>query len=162
MPYRVTFVCTGNICRSPMAEHVLRGRAEQAGLDVAVDSSGTGGWHVGGPADPRTVRILREHGYTSAHRARQFQASWFDDYDLVIALDRGHQRELSRLARTDADRGKIRLLRSFDPAADPAAGPGLSVPDPYYDDDGFAVVLDLIEAAVPGLLAEIGAAKPGG
>lgn len=151
MPYRVTFVCTGNICRSPMAEHVLRGHARKAGLDVAVDSSGTGGWHVGAPADPRTVDLLEQHGYSSAHRARQFRAAWFDDYDLVIALDRGHERELRRQARTEADQAKIRLLRSFDPAA----GTGQSVPDPYYDDAEFAVVLAQIEAAMPGLLAEI-------
>ncbi|HEV2636763.1 MAG TPA: low molecular weight protein-tyrosine-phosphatase [Actinocrinis sp.] len=154
MPYRVTFVCTGNICRSPMAEHVLRSHVQKAGLDVVVDSSGTGSWHVTDPADPRTVRTLRAHGYTCDHSARQFKSAWFDDYDLVIALDRGHQRELSQLARTDADRAKIRLLRSFDPQA----GTDLSVVDPYYDDDEFEVVMELIEAAVPGLLAEIGAA----
>ena len=153
MPYRVTFVCTGNICRSPMAEHVLRGHVEKAGLDVLVDSSGTGGWHVGGPADPRTVQVLEQRGYTSDHRARQFTPAWFDEYDLVIALDRGHEKELRRQARTDADRAKIRLLRSFDPQA----GTQLSVPDPYYDDAEFDIVMELIEAAVPGLLAEIGA-----
>jgi protein-tyrosine phosphatase len=151
MPYRITFVCTGNICRSPMAEHVLRRRAEEAGLDVVVDSSGTGGWHIGDPADHRTVRTLRRHDYTSAHSARKFQRSWFDDYDLIIALDRGHERELRRQARTAQDTAKIRLLRSFDPQA----GEDLDVPDPYYGGDAdFEHVLELIEAAVPGLLAE--------
>ena len=156
MAYRVTFVCTGNICRSPMAEHVLRGHVQKADLDIVVDSSGTGGWHVGGPADPRTVEILDQHGYTSEHRARQFRSGWFDNYDLVIALDRGHERELLRQARTEADRAKIRLLRSFDPQA----GTELSVLDPYYDDAGFSTVLTQIEAAVPGLLDEI--ARSGG
>lgn len=154
MPYRVTFVCTGNICRSPMAEHVLRRHVEQAGLDVVVDSSGTSGWHAGDPADYRTVRTLRGHGYSSDHHARKFQPAWFADYDLVIALDRGHQRELARMARTEADRAKIRMLRSFDSRA----GSDLDVADPYYDDDEFEVVMQQIEAAVPGLLAEIGAA----
>jgi protein-tyrosine phosphatase len=151
MPYRITFVCTGNICRSPMAEHVLRRQAEEAGLDVVVDSSGTGGWHIGDPADHRTVQTLRRHGYTSAHRARKFQRAWFDEYDLVVALDKGHQRELRRQARTGQDTAKIRLLRSFDPLA----GKDLDVPDPYYGGSAdFERVLDLIEAAVPGLLAE--------
>jgi len=152
MPYRITFVCTGNICRSPMAEHVLRRRAEEAGLDVAVDSSGTVGWHVGDPADHRTVQTLRRHGYSSAHHARKFEQAWFDDYDLVIAMDTGHERDLRRQARTERDRAKIRLLRSFDPSA----GTEPDVPDPYYGGAAeFEEVLDLIEAAVPGLLGEI-------
>ena len=153
-PYRVTFVCTGNICRSPMAEHVLRKYVQDEGLagDVVVDSSGTGGWHAGDAADHRTVRALKRHGFTSDHAARKFQRSWFDDYDLVIALDAGHLRELRALARSDEDRDKIRLLRSFDPSA----GPDLDVPDPYYDDDeAFEHVMDLIERAVPGILDEI-------
>src|SRR5260221_9474881 len=152
MSSRVTFVCTGNICRSPMAEHILRRHAEEAGLDVEVDSSGTGGWHLGDGADERTVTTLRRHGYTTDHAARKFQRAWFDDYDLIVAMDRGHLRELRALARDDRDRAKIRLLRSFDPAA----GRDLDVPDPYYHGDAaFEHVRDLIEAAVPGLLDEI-------
>ena len=151
-PYRVTFVCTGNICRSPMAEHVLRKYIEDEGLNATVDSSGTGGWHAGDAADRRAVATLRRHGFTSDHTARRFQRGWFDDYDLVIALDASHLRELRALARDDRDRDKIRLLRSFDPSA----GPDLDVPDPYYDDDeAFEHVLDLIERAVPGILDEI-------
>lgn len=155
--YRVTFVCTGNICRSPMAEHVLRKYVEDEGLtgrgrNVVVDSSGTGGWHVGDAADRRTVHTLRRHGFTSDHAARKFQRGWFDDYDLVIALDAGHLRELRALARDERDRDKIRLLRSFDPSA----GPDLDVPDPYYEDDeAFEHVMHLIERAVPGILDEI-------
>jgi protein-tyrosine phosphatase len=151
-PYRVTFVCTGNICRSPMAEHVLRKYVEDEGLDAIVDSSGTGGWHVGDTADHRTVRTLQRGGFTSEHEARKFQRAWFDHYDLIIALDAGHLRELRALARDDRDRDKIKLLRSFDPSA----GPDLDVPDPYYsDDEAFDHVMELIERAVPGILDEI-------
>jgi protein-tyrosine phosphatase len=151
-PYRVTFVCTGNICRSPMAEHVLRKYVADEGLDAVVDSSGTGGWHVGDAADRRTVRTLERHGFTSGHAARKFQREWFDDYDLVVALDGGHLRELRALARDERDRAKIRLLRSFDPSA----GPDLDVPDPYYEDDeAFEHVMELIERAVRGILDEI-------
>jgi protein-tyrosine phosphatase len=154
MTYRVCFVCTGNICRSPMVESVFRARTEEAGLDglVEVDSAGTGGWHEGEPADPRTVSVLEAHGYGSGHTARQFHASWFSRLDLVVALDAGHLKALRRLAPTPADADKVRLLRSYDPAA----GDDLDVPDPYYGDmDGFEECLELVEAASEGLLTAV-------
>ncbi|GAB3655619.1 low molecular weight protein-tyrosine-phosphatase [Actinocorallia lasiicapitis] len=147
----MTFVCTGNICRSPMAEHVLRRFVVEEGLEVEVDSSGTGGWHAGDPADPRTVAALRRAGYSSAHEAKQFRPLWFTKYDLIIALDEGHQRDLRSMAPNAEARDKVRLLRSYDPdAAD------LNVPDPYYGGRAdFEEVREQIEAAVPGLLEEI-------
>ncbi|MEV0978752.1 low molecular weight protein-tyrosine-phosphatase [Streptomyces sp. NPDC049915] len=154
MSYRVCFVCTGNICRSPMAESVFRARVEEAGLGglVEVDSAGTGGWHEGDGADPRTVAVLRESGYDGDHTARQFQPSWFARLDLVIALDAGHLRALRRLAPTEQDAAKVRLLRSYDPAA----GADLDVPDPYYGGmDGFEECLEMVEAASDGLLAAV-------
>ncbi|MGW5477210.1 low molecular weight protein-tyrosine-phosphatase [Streptomyces sp. NPDC004008] len=154
MTYRVCFVCTGNICRSPMAESVFRTRVEEAGLDdlVEVDSAGTGGWHEGDGADPRTVTVLEENGYGSEHTARQFEPSWFSRLDLVIALDSGHLKALLRLAPTPEDAAKIRLLRSYDPGADD----DLDVPDPYYGGmDGFEQCLEMVEAASPGLLAAV-------
>ncbi|WP_089100492.1 low molecular weight protein-tyrosine-phosphatase [Streptomyces hyaluromycini] len=154
MTYRVCFVCTGNICRSPMAESVFRARVTEAGLDdrVEADSAGTGGWHEGDGADPRTVRVLAEHGYDSDHTARRFQASWFARLDLVIALDSGHLKALRRLAPTAGDARKVRLLRAYDPAA----GDDLDVPDPYYGGlDGFEECLEMVEAASEGLLAAV-------
>lgn len=150
--YRICFVCTGNICRSPMAEVVCRAQLAERGLGerVSVDSAGTGDWHVGQPADPRTVAALSAAGYPGDHVARQFDAAWFDDRDLIVALDRGHERALRRLAPTPAAAEKVRLLRGFDPDADTL---DLDVPDPYYgEDDGFAECLRLVEAAMPGLL----------
>ncbi|MGW1287865.1 low molecular weight protein-tyrosine-phosphatase [Streptomyces sp. NPDC002586] len=154
MTYRVCFVCTGNICRSPMAESVFRARVTEAGLEdrVEVGSAGTGGWHEGEPADPRTVSVLEEHGYDSAHIARQFEPSWFSRLDLVIALDTGHLKALRRLAPTEEDARKVRLLRSFDPAA----SDDLDVPDPYYGRrDGFEECLEMVESASAGLLADL-------
>lgn len=163
-PYRICFVCTGNICRSPMAEAVLRAELAGAGLDgrVEVDSAGTGGWHAGEDADPRTVRVLARHGYPSRHTARRFEPADLRRRDLVIALDGGHLRTLRRWA--DAPGGadganppaELRLLREFDPAA----GPGdRDVPDPYYGSlAGFEECLAMVEAAMPDLLSHIGEA----
>ncbi|MFD5635294.1 low molecular weight protein-tyrosine-phosphatase [Streptomyces sp. NPDC127077] len=154
MTYRVCFVCTGNICRSPMAESVFRAHVARAGLDelVEVDSAGTDGWHEGDGADERTVAVLEAGGYESDHAARRFQAGWFSRLDLVIALDTGHLKALRRLANSAEDAGKVRLLRSYDPAA----GDALDVPDPYYGQmGGFEECLEMVEAASPGLLAAV-------
>ncbi|HEX8001095.1 MAG TPA: low molecular weight protein-tyrosine-phosphatase [Mycobacteriales bacterium] len=144
---RVCFVCLGNICRSPMAEAVLRRLASEAGLDVEVASAGTGGWHVGGGADARALAALRGRGYDgAAHRARQFARDWFDRYDLVLALDRENEAHLRELARgvPGAD-AKVRLLLG-----------DRDVPDPYHGGaDRFDHVLDLVEEACRDLLAEL-------
>lgn len=158
MPYRVCFVCTGNICRSPTAEAVFRRLVREARLDgeILVDSAGLGDWHVGEGADTRTVAALRHRGYPAwEHSARHFQPVDFAERDLVVALDAGHEQDLRALAPTPADREKVRLLRSYDPVA--AAGSGeLDVPDPYFGGEaGFAHVLDLVESACRGLLAEV-------
>ncbi|MGY1499247.1 low molecular weight protein-tyrosine-phosphatase [Streptomyces sp. QTS52] len=154
MPYRVCFVCTGNICRSPMAASVFRARVEEAGLAglVEVDSAGTGGWHEGDAADPRTVSVLEAAGYDGDHAARRFRAAWFARVDLVVALDAGHLKALCHLAPAPQDAEKVRLLRSYDPAA----GTDLDVPDPYYGGlDGFEECLEMVEAASVGLLAAV-------
>lgn len=154
-PYRVCFVCTGNICRSPMAESVFRAYAEEAGLDglVEVDSAGTGPWHEGDGADRRTISALTAHGYEQNHTARQFQSTWFATLDLVIALDSGHLRELRALAPTPEDAAKVRLLRAYAPDADSETPDALDVPDPYFGGpDDFEACLEMIEAASEGLL----------
>ncbi|GKQ38638.1 low molecular weight protein-tyrosine-phosphatase [Streptomyces sp. A012304] len=154
MTYRVCFVCTGNICRSPMAEAVFRARVREAGLDelVEVDSAGTGDWHAGEGADPRTVAVLEANGYALRHTARVFEPSWFARLDLVVALDAGHLGALRRIAPTERDARKVRLLRSYDPAA----ADDLDVPDPYYGGpDGFDTCLEMVEEASVGLLAAV-------
>jgi len=158
VPFRVCFVCSGNICRSPTAEAVFRRLVADAGLAglVEVDSAGLGDWHIGDDVDERSAAALRARGYPAwVHEAKQFGPAFFADRDLVVALDAGHERALRAMASTPTDRAKIRMLRSYDPAAaaDPA---GLDVPDPYFGgEQGFEHVLDLVEAACAGLLAEV-------
>jgi protein-tyrosine phosphatase len=145
----VCFVCSGNICRSPMAEKVFGAELARAGLadQVRVSSAGTGPWHIGDPADERAVEVLRRHGYPTDHVARQVNPEHLDA-DLLLAATDEHVAALTRvLGGRDAAR-RVRLLRSFDPAA-PA---GAEVPDPYYGERGFDEVLAMVEAAMPGLL----------
>jgi protein-tyrosine phosphatase len=158
--YRLCFVCSGNICRSPIAAVVMQRLVDDEGLTgvVHVDSAGTGDWHVGERADSRAVAVLRRTGYDgSSHRARVFERSWLDDRDLVLALDRGHLCELRALARTDGQRAKVRLLRSFDTAAPD----GAEVADPYLGDDrDFEVVLAQVERSCRGLLDAVARTLP--
>jgi protein-tyrosine phosphatase len=146
-PLHITFICSGNICRSPMAEKMFAHQISERGLAdaVRVTSAGTGGWHAGEPADQRASHVLRAHGYPTSHRAAQID----DDHlsaDLVIALGRNHVRILSEMG-VDADR--LRMLRSFDPRQGAHAH---DVEDPYYGDhDDFEDVYTVIDASLPGL-----------
>lgn len=155
--YTVNYVCSGNICRSPIGEVILRAMLEEAGLGdrVEVVSSGTGNWHVGDPADPRTVDILEKYGYDgSAHRAAEFNTNSFADYDLILAADYGHERALKRWARTDENRAKIHMARSFDPAA--VESGDLEIPDPYLGErEDFETVVAQVVAANKGIVEHI-------
>jgi protein-tyrosine phosphatase len=151
---RILFVCMGNICRSPTAEGVMRSLVREAGLAdrVEVDSAGTGGWHAGDPPDERAAAAARSRGIALAGAARQIGASDFDDFDLIVAMDRDNLRDLLALAPDEEAAEKVRLLREFDPAG----GGDLDVPDPYYGGArGFERVLDLVTAACRGLLDEL-------
>jgi protein-tyrosine phosphatase len=154
-PYRVCLVCLGNICRSPMAETVLRAKLGEAGLAgrVEVDSAGTGDWHVGNRMDRRARAELASRGYDgSGHLARQFEPAWLAGRDLVLAMDAANLADLHRMG---AVAGRLRLFRSFDPGS----GADPEVPDPYYGEGAsFALVLDQLEAAADGLARELGAA----
>ena len=154
-PFRIIFVCTGNICRSPMAEVVLRDIITRSGLGrlITTSSAGTGDWHVGEQADIRTITALAKLGYDgSHHRARQFDPAWFVDFDLVVVLDRTQERILRNWAASERDRMKVHLLLSFD--ADQAAMG--DVPDPYYSDDAlFDAVLGMIERANTALFRQL-------
>ena len=157
-PYRIGFVCLGNICRSPMADVILSELVNRAGLSARVDvtSCGTGDWHVGQPMDPRAASQLLASGYdASVHRAQQFEAAWLER-DLLLAMD---ARNLADLLAAGGSQDRVRLFRTFDPLAsrDSGADSGdLDVPDPYYGGDaGFAEVIAMVERTCRALLTEL-------
>jgi protein-tyrosine phosphatase len=148
-PLHVTFVCTGNICRSVMAEKMFADQLRRRGVAdaVRVTSAGTGNWHVGERADPRAASTLRAHGYSTDHRAAQVDEDHLTA-DLVVALDRNHARMLRHLG---VDDDRLRMLRAFDPRSG-AHTP--DVDDPYYGDaQDFESVFAVIDASLPGLHA---------
>ena len=156
MTYRICVVCTGNICRSPMLEFLLREAFNDAGLGdrVEVDSAGVSAEEAGNRADSRTLAVLRRHGHTDhggqAHRARQIRPAQIANRDLILAADHGHLHRLQRLAGGDPT-GHIRLIRSFDP--DAVARGTLDVDDPWYGRDvDFDRTYAELTAAVPGIV----------
>jgi protein-tyrosine phosphatase len=143
--FQVLFVCTGNICRSPTAEGVMREMAVRENLPIHVESRGTHDYHVGEPPDERAQHHARRRGYDlSAQRARHVSREDFERFDLILAMDRGHLHFLERVCPSGS-RNKLRLFV-----------PDTDVPDPYYGGaEGFERVLDMVEEACRGLLAEI-------
>ena len=161
MPQRILFVCTGNICRSPTAEGVLRHMAAQRGLADRIEAASAGleGWHAGAPPDPRSEAHAQRRGYDiSTQRARHFKRDDFEHFDWVIAMDAGHHVHLSRLCPA-ALRHKLRRAAEFGASVPPGG-----VPDPYYGGaQGFEQVLDMVEAMCEDLLvqaASTGTAQP--
>ncbi len=146
---RILFVCLGNICRSPMAEGVFRRELERRGIDhlVEVDSAGTSNWHVGEPPDPRARRAIAKRGVDiSDLRGRQVSPRDLDAFDLILAMDAENLSDLLALADA-AQAQRVRLFLDFAPEAGVR-----EVPDPYFgEEDGFDMVLDLLQAAAQGL-----------
>lgn len=126
----------------------MRAKVAQAGLgdQIVVSSAGLAGWHEGAQADRRSLAALEARGYVLDHSARMFRRNWFEEHELFVAMDTGHLAELRSLGGPDVE---VRLLREWDPR-----GNG-NVPDPYYDDNGFEEVLDMIERSCDGLLADL-------
>ena len=154
MRVHVCFVCLGNICRSPTAEAVMRSLLEREGLSkaVAIDSAGTGAWHVGEPPDARARAAAKRRGHDLRGQARRFETSDFARFDYVLAMDRDNREDLLAITKSNDERQKVALLRDFDGESPRNA----DVPDPYYGaGDGFERVLDICEAACIGLLRHL-------
>jgi len=162
---RVVFICTGNICRSPMGDVVLQHLADRRvladgtklGDRLEVTSAGTGGWHAGEPMDPRARDVLERRGYVDhGHRAQAFDTAQIAEVDLVVCMARGHRQTLAGLARARAGdyrhEDRLVMMRSFDRRA----GGDPDVPDPYYGDHAdFDRCLDLVEAGCVGLVEHL-------
>lgn len=143
---RILCVCLGNICRSPMAEGAVRALAQEAGLAIAVDSAGTGAWHVGNPPDARGLAAAMARGYdNSGQRARQVRGRDFHEFDLIVAMDRSNLGDLERMRPAGA-RAELRL---FHPD-------GHDIPDPYYGGpEDYERALDMVEHAAGALVASL-------
>ncbi len=150
---KVLFVCLGNICRSPTAEGVFHTLVEKRGLGgrVTVDSAGTGAWHIGSPPDRRAQAAARQRGIDlSGQRARQAKRGDFHRFDYILAMDADNHRNLAQMC-PPGEEHRLHLFLDFAPELETR-----DVPDPYYGGDGgFEAVLDMIEAASEGLLADI-------
>jgi protein-tyrosine phosphatase len=145
---KVLMICLGNICRSPLAEGVLKNKVKEHQLDWEVDSAGTGGWHAGELPDRRSIAVAKKYGIDlTDQRARQFQKSDLDTFDLILTMDKSNFKDIQRFAKTDEQRAKIHLIMNFSrPNTD------FEVPDPYYD-NRFQLVYDLLDEACEKLIA---------
>jgi protein-tyrosine phosphatase len=149
---RIMFVCSGNICRSPLVHRLFERQARARGLDhlIEVESSGTDNYHAGDEADSRMRATAKKHGWSLSHRARQLQPQDLFEYDIIFAMDQGHLRRLQQMQRSGGDCNVI-LFRAFDPRED-AANPG-DVPDPYYGGpEGFEHVYEIVERTSDAIL----------
>lgn len=145
---RILMVCLGNICRSPLAEGILKHKAGQRALPWTVDSAGTGHWHRGEMPDRRSIQVARQHGIDiSNQRARQFQVADFEIFDLIFVMDGQNLRDVLRLAQHEEHRAKVELILNLD-----YPGQNRDVPDPYYDDNGFEAVFQMLDAACDALI----------
>lgn len=142
---KILMVCLGNICRSPLAEGILQHKVDDRHL---VDSTGTGDWHVGEQPDRRSIAAAKRYGIDiSDQRAMHFNPVFFDEFDLIFAMDKQNLIDLQKLARTEEERNKVKLILKE------GLGEAINVPDPYYEkDEAFDQVFQLLDRATDGLI----------
>lgn len=141
---RILMVCLGNICRSPLAEGILKDKLKHLDAKIVIDSAGTGGYHIGAPPDERSVKVANKYGISLAgQQARKFTQSDFDDFDLIYVMDNSNKRDVLRLARNKSDEQKVKLILN-----EIFPDENVDVPDPYYGGHrGFENVYELLDKA---------------
>ena len=145
---KVLMVCLGNICRSPLAEGILQHKINENQLDWKVDSAGTGSWHVGNSPDPRSQEVGLKHGIDiTRQRAMQFKAHHLDKFDLIFAMDSSNYQNILKLATTPEQKEKVQLIMNM---SEPGMNQG--VPDPYWDDNGFENVYQMLNRACDAII----------
>ena len=144
---KILMVCLGNICRSPLAEGILQAKV---GDNHLVDSAGTGDWHVGEQPDRRSVSVAKKYGVDiSDQRAMHFNPVFFEEFDLIFAMDKQNSIDLQKLARNEEERNKVKLILKD------GSGVAHNVPDPYYDgDEAFEHVYQLLDDATNGIITK--------
>jgi len=147
---RILMVCLGNICRSPLAEGILKQKIGERSLDWIVDSAGTSGWHSGELPDPRSIQTARDNGIDIRdQRSRQFRREDFERFDLILAMDSSNYSNIVSLADSEDDKNKVELILNYS-----HKGLNMAVPDPYYE-GGFQKVFDMLDDAVDKMIEEV-------
>lgn len=145
---KLLMVCLGNICRSPLAEGIMKEKVKKNGLDWIVDSAGTGAYHLGELPDPRSIAIARAYAIDlTGQRARKITTEDLEQFDLILTMDQSNYRNVQALAQNELQRNKVQSILDF-----AEANSRTEVPDPYWDDQGFQTVYDLLDEATDGIL----------
>mgnify|MGYP003625259692 CR=1 FL=1 len=150
MKVNILMVCLGNICRSPLAEGILKSKLDTTLFQV--DSAGTGGWHVGAPPDPRSVAVAQQHGLDiTDQRGKKFSPYDFEIYDHIFVMDNSNYSDVIHLAQTDSEKQKVQLILD-----ELFPGENVDVPDPYYGgDQGFEKVFQMLDQACENIVRRL-------
>jgi low molecular weight protein-tyrosine phosphatase len=140
---KILMVCLGNICRSPLAEGILKEKIKENNLDWEVDSAGTGSWHIGEKPDERSIAVAKKYGIDiSDQKARQLKPHDLHTFDYVFAMDSSNYRNIKTVAKSDEEREKVELIMNL-----VKPGYNQNVPDPYYNNNGFEEVYQMLDVA---------------